>query len=269
MERFMNALKLTRRSLVWSGVSAVLVKASAMASERHYRLRLIAGEPMGDILRAGIDIELAPGWKTYWRMPGDAGVPPQFDWSGSTNLQAVDLLWPAPGRFTDLGGETVGYKDRVVFPLRITPMQRGGAVALKLAIFFAVCKDICIPADARAELASWQGDPMAEALLTSFEGRVPVKTKESSPLYVSRASAALADGKLELVLAFAAPPPSDLDIFVESKDSSYFHAGRRSGTDTYRLPVEGAPDPQRLKGSTLKLTLVGQNLALEQDVIVD
>ena len=61
------------------------------------------------------------GWKTYWRMPGDAGIPPQFDWSGSQNVKSVEVLWPAPQRFIDSGGETVGYKDRVVFPLRIVP----------------------------------------------------------------------------------------------------------------------------------------------------
>ena len=64
----MNQLRMTRRSLMVSAVAAALPSTQAIASERRYRMKLIAGEPLGDDLRAGIDIELDPGWKTYWRM---------------------------------------------------------------------------------------------------------------------------------------------------------------------------------------------------------
>jgi DsbC/DsbD-like thiol-disulfide interchange protein len=264
----MNLAMMTRRDLLCGGVALALLPSAATASERQYQLRLIAGEPSGGMLRAGIDIELKPGWKTYWRMPGDAGVPPQFDWSGSENVRAVEVLWPAPARFIDAGGETVGYKNRVVFPLRITPEKAAEPVRLQLSIFFGVCKDICIPVKAHAELASWQGDSAAEALLRSFEGRVPAKADHSSPLRVTNASVGIVGDKLELMLTLAGTPPDDLDVFVESTDTSYFRAGQRSGTHGYRITVDGAPDPRRLKGAALKLTMVGKNLALEQDVIV-
>src|SRR5512147_98890 len=76
-------------------------------------IRLIAGSNKADdaLLRAGIEVKLRPGWKTYWRYPGDAGVPPHFDFSGSENFKKADVLFPAPRLFTDETGHSLGYKD--------------------------------------------------------------------------------------------------------------------------------------------------------------
>ena len=263
----MNRLRMTKRLLIAAGLAAAAMPAGA-ASARRYRLSLIAGEPRGALLRAGIDVDLEPGWKTYWRMPGDAGVPPQFDWSGSQNVRAVEVRWPAPTRFIDAGGESVGYKSRVVFPLRVTPERASDATRLRLAMFFAVCKEICIPAEERTELASWQADPAAEGLLKAFEDRVPTKADPSSPFRVGKASMNAAGGALKLRLTFEGKPPGDLDIFVESKDTSYFHAPQFDGGDTCELAVAGSADPRRLEGAALKLTMVARDLALEQDIIV-
>ena len=73
-----------------------------------------------------------PGWKTYWRYPGDSGVPPRFDFAGSDNVETVTVLWPAPQRFADgAGGNSIGYTDDVIFPLRIVPQDRGKPVTLR------------------------------------------------------------------------------------------------------------------------------------------
>ena len=77
-----------------------------------------SGNNNGDAhLRAGIEIKMQPGWKTYWRYPGDSGVPPAFDFSGSENLKTATVLYPAPHLFTDETGQSLGYKDAVIFPL--------------------------------------------------------------------------------------------------------------------------------------------------------
>ncbi len=89
-------------------------------------LRLIAGGPDDtEGLRAGIEIKLKPGWHTYWRYPGDSGVPPRFTFPGSINVAAVKVLYPAPQAIVDETGTTIGYTDNVVFPLRVTPRQKG------------------------------------------------------------------------------------------------------------------------------------------------
>ena len=95
---------------------------------------------------AAIKITLAPGWKTYWRAPGDAGIPPQFDWSGSANLRGnVDIIWPTPKVQRQNGMRTLGYSDQVVLPIVLSPRRDGKPVKLRAALDIGVCKDICVP----------------------------------------------------------------------------------------------------------------------------
>src|SRR5215471_7085729 len=71
--------------------------ASPWDGDARSAVRLIAGSAVpGKAVRAGVEIRLKSGWHTYWRYPGDAGVPPRFDFTGSQNVKAVDVLWPAP-----------------------------------------------------------------------------------------------------------------------------------------------------------------------------
>lgn len=95
---------------------------------------------------AALQLDLAPGWKTYWRSPGDAGIPPQFDWSGSTNLKSVNLLWPAPAVFQTNGMQTIGYHDQLVLPIEVVAIDPARPVHLSAEIELGVCSDICMPA---------------------------------------------------------------------------------------------------------------------------
>src|SRR5690242_10483293 len=127
--------------------------ASPWQSEGHSAVRLLAGSRSGAVLLGGVAFQLQPGWKTYWRTPGDSGVPPRFDFSKSENVEAVTVLWPAPLMFDDgAGGHALGYHDKVVLPLRIVVKNADKPVTLRAAINYAVCNQICIPVDASAEL---------------------------------------------------------------------------------------------------------------------
>lgn len=95
---------------------------------------------------AGLHLRLAPGWKTYWRAPGDAGIPPAFDWSGSDNVKAVRVLWPAPHVFELNGLRTIGYSGDVVLPIEVTPNDPARPVRLRGEVDLGVCRDICVPA---------------------------------------------------------------------------------------------------------------------------
>src|SRR5262245_56375975 len=89
--------------------------ASPWQRDAHSAVRLLAGSRSGTVLLGGVTIQLQPGWKTYWRTPGDSGVPPRFDFSKSDNVEAVTVLWPAPSKFDDgAGGFALGYKHQVV-----------------------------------------------------------------------------------------------------------------------------------------------------------
>ena len=109
-------------------------------------------ESGGSTLRAGVEIKMQPGWKTYWRYPGDSGVPPAFDFAASDNVKTVTVLWPAPVRFSDGSGHSIGYKEPVIFPLRIVPRDAGKPVTLRLALDYAVCETLCVPAKGKAGL---------------------------------------------------------------------------------------------------------------------
>ena len=117
-------------------------------------MRLIAagGGPPQSFYRAGIEVRLDPGALTYWRMPGGAGVPPVFSFEGSANASDIVVSYPAPTRIDEDGTEAFGYRDRVIFPVRVTPRDATRPVLLVLNVSYAVCSRICLPAKAEARL---------------------------------------------------------------------------------------------------------------------
>lgn len=107
---------------------------------------LLTGWQQADGRRvAAVRLRMAPGWKTYWRSPGDAGIPPEFDWSGSNNLRDVQITWPAPKVFDQGGVSSIGYAREVILPLTITPRRPGAPITLDASIDLGVCSDVCVP----------------------------------------------------------------------------------------------------------------------------
>lgn len=101
--------------------------------------------PAGSHMTA-LDLQLQPGWKTYWRAPGDAGIPPGFDWAGSENLASVALHWPSPQVFDLNGMRSIGYHDQLVLPMEVTAIDPARPVTVRLSVEIGICKDICLPA---------------------------------------------------------------------------------------------------------------------------
>lgn len=104
--------------------------------------------PQGTYLGA-IRMSLTDGWKTYWRAPGDAGIPPSFDWGKSRNVGELTITWPAPEVFEQGGLTTVGYTDQLILPVEITPKNAGKPVRLRGEMEFGICKDVCVPGNLR------------------------------------------------------------------------------------------------------------------------
>src|ERR1700684_380749 len=125
-------------------VEARAQDASPWQQDGHSATRLLAGSRSGAVLLGGIAFQLQPGWKPYWRTPGDSGVPPRFDFSKSDNVEAVTVLWPAPVKFDDgAGGFSLGYHDQAVLPLRIVPKSNDKPVTLRANINYALCEKNC------------------------------------------------------------------------------------------------------------------------------
>ena len=128
--------------------------ASDWAASPKSRARLIVDGAGG----AGLEIELAPGAITYWRDPGDSGLPPTFDFSGSGNLASAEIMYPAPRRIAEPdGSEAFGYRDAVVFPIRLATVAAGAPAEVNVNVDYAVCEKVCLPAHAHLQLTAPTG----------------------------------------------------------------------------------------------------------------
>src|SRR5215212_1363580 len=201
-----------------AGALASAVRAedsSPWQRDTHSAVRLLAGSRSGGVLLGGIAFQLQPGWKTYWRYPGDSGVPPRFDFSKSDNIEAVTVLWPAPMKFDDgAGGTALGYKQQVVLPLRIVAKNADKPVTLRAHVSYAVCDKLCIPVEAHAELAfasvaSTEDGNLSDALNTVPK---PANVGDPNPLTIRDVRR---DGKTGVLVDVTAPDAKDVSLFVE------------------------------------------------------
>ena len=103
-------------------------------------------------LLIGLEYEMDPGWKTYWKSPGDGGFAQNISWENSANINNLEVLWPTPEKFQILGLTSLGYENNVIFPLKLEINDESQNTFVNLQVNFLICKDICIPGDARVFL---------------------------------------------------------------------------------------------------------------------
>lgn len=165
--------------------------ASGWMESAQSRVRLLAARSAldgADSLLLGLQIQLDPGWKTYWRAVGEAGLPPRFDWSGSRNLDGVEALWPAPLPVDSTG--SWGYADEVVLPLRVRPVDAYAPLHLQLDLDYAVCREICVPLSAKLalDLPAGHGEPTLFApLIERYLARLPTQDEAEAGLWIEGA----------------------------------------------------------------------------------
>lgn len=162
---------------------------------------------------AALRIALAPGWKTYWRAPGDAGIPPRFDWTGSQNLSSVRFHWPRPEVHMINGLRSIGYQHELVLPIELTPARAGEPIRVQAQVEVGVCEHICVPLHARidTELApTGQRDPAIAAALAAR----PSTAREAGVADLACDIAPIADG-LRLTARIEMPPlgPDEIAVF--------------------------------------------------------
>lgn len=158
--------------------------------------------------RAALKLTLAPGWKTYWRAPGEGGIPPSFDWSGSENIAGVEVHFPTPELFRIGGMAVIGYKTEVLFPLSFETITPDAPIRLFAEVSLGVCEEICVPVSLSltASLLSTQAK---DAEITAALADLPL----SGPDFDCDVSP-ISDG---LQLRVESAPPSGLDhLVVES-----------------------------------------------------
>lgn len=215
-----------------------------------------------DTVQLGWQVQLQPGWKTYWRAPGEAGLPPRFDWTGSDNLKDAVVRWPVPQRLSLYGYDTAVYAGQVVLPIMARLAEPGRPARLRLTVDYMVCADVCIPLQASYSLdlpakISVSASPQA-ALLATYIQRVPKITDPAA----ARIRFEPAHSRLVVDLQ---PDVGDgvEDIFVAGPDSLAFaRAVPQANGQRYHIPVRGADAAKTLASATLDLVLArgGQGL---------
>src|SRR5712672_2302895 len=241
--------------------------ASPWQRDGHSAVRLLAGSRSGAVLMGGIAFQLEPVWKTYWRTPGDSGVPPRFDFSKSENVEAVTVLWPAPMKFDDgAGGHSLGYKKQVVLPLRIVPKNADKPVTLRAGINYAVCEKLCIPVEAVAELAFASVASTEDSALFAALDTVPTPANigDPNPLTIRDVKR---DGKSSVLVDVATSDAREVSLFVEGPTPDWalpvptLLEPSPPGVKRFSFELDGLPPGANPDGAALKLTLVGGDSA--------
>lgn len=221
-----------------------------------------------DARLAFIEIMLEPGWKTYWRTPGDAGgLPPSFDWSKSSNLAAAKVLYPAPRRFTDKAGHTLGYENSLVLPISLMPEQADKPISLVVDLNYGICKDVCIPVDAvlSLEIGTDETEATPEEGVRALDA-VPRSQDNLRPGDPELVSAAGTLGGSSPTITIEARFPNGgegADVFLEAPDSLYLPLpelkGRKDGsTLVFEANLGEDVDVALLQGKAITATLVSE-----------
>jgi DsbC/DsbD-like thiol-disulfide interchange protein len=269
-------------SLCRSAMTAILIRAlllisfcapaEAVAAHSDWvptnqsKLRLLLSQGPDGLFTGGIEIVLEPGWHTYWRNPGDAGVPPTFDFAGSENVAKVEVLYPAPERYDDGSNVSLVYRDEVVFPALITPIDAGKPVTLRVNATFGVCSEVCIPTNASASVTQadmTSTDPLAHARIEQFRSRLP-GAAEAGEFEILNATA---EGD-ELLINVRTPNSSYIDLFADPPAGWYVgqpaFVSRANGISRFKMSLSGRPPGAAVRGQNFGFVAVAGGDAIEQ-----
>jgi suppressor for copper-sensitivity B len=254
--------------------------ASAWAATAHGGVRLISAvEGVGylETVALGLQFRMNPGWHVYWRSPGDAGYPPRADWSGSENLDAAELSWPAPHRFSVLDLETIGYSDQVVLPIEARLKQPGEPLSLQATVDYLTCADICVPYVAQLALRMGAGAALPSAFaheIARARAQVP-DAAATRGLAVEQVSLQVEGEQPRLVVHVTATTPLQTpDVFLEAPTPLAFSAPRltiaEDGLRGALLVDVGNADGRQdgLLGAPVTVTVVDGDRSVERTTTI-
>lgn len=217
--------------------------------------------------QTALRLKMAEGWKTYWRSPGDAGIPPRILLRGARNVAGIRITWPTPEVFDQSGMKSIGYTSELVLPVEVTPKSGSRGVKFRGRIDFGICHDVCIPAslDFSQDLDPEAGrNPSIVAALASR----PYSQQEAGVGAVDCRISPTEDG-LKVTARIAVPSAGGQEFAVFEADdpeiwSSEAEVTRKGGTLTATselIHVNG--DPYLLDRSALRITVIGSKHAVD------
>ncbi len=219
------------------------------------KMRLISIALSQGVYATAVEIKLAPTAITYWRQPGEAGVPPEFSFAGSENVASTEILYPAPSRLDEGGIQAFGYRGGVTFPIRVRPADAKKPARLALTLNYAICDRICVPAKGHVELLLPQsGDSPGGAAIAAAMARVPsvLPAAELADKVAIRVQTGQA--KPHWVLVWRGDRPA-ADLFAEGPEGWAFET-RKTAENTFSLAAVETP-ANSAAGVSVRLTLTG------------
>lgn len=245
------------------------------------RVRLSAGHVEGEApgtLTGFIEIEMAKGWKTYWRNPGSAGgIPPAFDFSQSSNVEKTEVLFPVPSVMSDQAGDVIGYKERVIFPVRIMPQDDKAPVQLRVLASYGICEKLCVPVDANLSL-DLPPSPLPSAdpdEIAAFEAvpRAGGALRPGDPSGFEADQSSLGSSG-EVILSAQFPGGADgARIYLDVADGRYVPMPTQQSADgetgRFAIDLSNAEERAALKGVTVRVTLIGPKGHAEDSFVID
>jgi DsbC/DsbD-like thiol-disulfide interchange protein len=258
------------RTLLLAGLCAMPLAAFAEVTSQDDVLRgtMLPGWQLENGRQmAGIQLDLAPGWKTYWRSPGDAGIPPSFDWSGSTNVQSVRIHWPTPTVFQSNGLQTIGYHDQLVLPIEVIAIDPAKPMQLAADVQLGVCDQICLPASLSLStelLVPGTSNGLIKAALRSL----PETAGDAGVVGVACVVDPIADG-LRITASIEMPKRAGTEtVAIETADPSVWVASSAISREGDRLiatteMVDRSGAPFALDRSTVTMTIISETTAVE------
>lgn len=229
-------------------------------------VRLISTGPLQDgQYKAGLEFLMEPGWHTYWRYAGEAGIPPQISVTRSKNVADLDILYPVPERYDDGFSESIVYHDGIVLPFLITPDSAEDPAHLEIEVFFGICKDICVPGEASLSL-DFRPDDRDDTLAGKLVQRDLSAVPGAGPVDGLDITSVSYDGGDYIMIETQAADSQNVDLFAAGPEGSFIGlpklVSHADGIAVWRLSTKGlatAPEDDHIR---LVLTAGGSGVEL-------
>jgi len=240
------------------------------------RVRLVTVyDPVSDVVEGIIDVELQPGWVTYWRNPGESGIPPDFNFSKSRGVAVSQPDFPVPVSKKALGIVSIVYQNHVAFPFKASALTSPLSGKLQLDLLMGVCDDICIPAMATLsqDLSKLnRSDFLSSSLIELAKQNIPVENS-NDPVLPKILSAKKTSDSAVLIEARLSRTANKLELFAEGEDNWFFYPAKlldqKENLARFELSLSDLPKDADITKSPLRLTLSVDGTGIERTLFVE
>lgn len=233
-------------------------------------MSLVPGWVRADgIYVAAILVELAPGWKTYWRSAGASGISPTFDWSGSENIAQVGYVWPTPTVFSSYGARTIGYENQLLLPILIKPQTAGAPIRAALTMDYGICKQVCLSTRGQAQV---EFAPSKIANKKSISSAMKTRAASAKSAGILAATCSIRpngqDFVLSATLKFEGAPSQAKAVVIETGSELIWVSEPDHRIEDRMVSIEAdiqyyGDGAMSLNRSALRFTLIGENSSID------